>query len=93
MYGQSSMDRTREEKARNSEEVRGIARGVEGQKGLRRVGQIASQRESGPDRKPLPNVRTAAGLFAEIWLFPYDVPRSRAERADPGSDESQLVIL
>jgi len=74
MYGQSSMDRTREEKTRNGEEVRGFACGVEGQEGLRRVGQIAAQRESGPDRKPMPNVRTATRLFAEIWLFPYDFP-------------------
>jgi len=49
----------------------------EGEEGLRRVGQTASQRQSSTDRKPLPNVRTAAWLFAGNWLLPIDVPRSR----------------
>jgi len=37
--------------------------------------------------------RSSSRLSAQIWLFAYDVSRSRTERADSRSNQSQLVIF
>jgi hypothetical protein len=87
------MDRAGEKKAQDNSKVCGGASGIEGQGRLRRIGEIATERQPNTNYQPVLHFRTKARVFEKICLLALGFSRIRPEWFDPWGDKSQLVNL